>query len=227
MGTEPENTLRGIAAALQSHVDAIECDVRAAADGEVMLLHDAGLHRTTGDHRMLAEVTGLTARGLPVLLAGGSSSHTTVPTLAEALDAIDGRCSLIIEVKERGLGAAIAQRVREASATEWCWIWSFDPASIAECRAALPEVPASLLVAPLTPVAESLRTAVSLGCVGISLHSGLASARTIEEAHRRGLSVCTWTVNDRVRAAQLVADDIDGVCTDVPEHLEEAVRGSR
>ncbi len=49
----------------------------------------------------------------------------------------------------------------------------------------------------------------------------------LKEAHRRGLSVCTWTVNDRVRAAQLVADDIDGVCTDVPEHLEEAVRGSR
>ncbi|MFN8638633.1 MAG: glycerophosphodiester phosphodiesterase family protein [Dehalococcoidia bacterium] len=134
MGTRPENSLEGIAAALEDGVDAIEVDVRASRDGVAMLLHDASLARTHGDAHALAALTAGEARALGV------------PTLADALAAVAGRATLCIELKERGLEVAVARDVRSASAAAWCWTWAFDPSVASACREVLPEAPAALNV---------------------------------------------------------------------------------
>lgn len=217
MGTCPENTLGGIRAAIEARVDGIEVDVRAARDGTPMLLHDASLERTTGDPRLLAEVAPASARRRLVRGPEGRPGEEGVPTLAAALRAVAGRCLLVIEVKEPGLGPAVATRVRAERAAEWCWIWSFWPEIVAELRAALPEVPVSLNVGAPTPVDAAIREAVRLGAAGISLQHSLVTPRVVRDARRRGLSVYTWTVNDRRVARAMIAADVDAVCSDFPE----------
>ena len=219
MGTHPENTLGGIRAAIESDVDGIEIDVRATRDGAAALLHDAALTRTTGDPRTLVEVSAASARRLHVLGPDGTPGSDGVPTLAAALAEVGGRCLLVIELKEQGLGAEVARRVRAARAEEWCWIWSFNFGAVEEARAAMPTVPASYLVAPGTPVTTAIATAVRGGCAGISLHESLADEEAVRTAHRRGLAVYTWTVNDAKRARALMTADVDAICGNFPDRL--------
>jgi len=226
MGTHPENTLGGIRAAIEAGVDGIEVDVRASREGTAVLLHDAAFARTTGDPRILAETTAASARRLRVLGPGGEPGEDGVPALGAALAEVHGRCILVVEVKERGLGTEIARRIRAARAEQWCWAWSFNIQAVEEARAAMPGVPASLLVAPGTSVSTAIASAIRAGCAGVSLHGSLVDDATVDFAHRRGLAVYTWTVNDAKRAREIVAADVDAICGDFPARLAPIVRAT-
>ena len=224
MGTHPENTLGGIRAAIEAGVDGVEVDVRASREGTGVLLHDATFARTTGDPRILADTAAASARRLRVRGPGGEPGEEGVPGLSAALAEVHGRCILVMELKELGLGAEIARRVRAARAEQWCWAWSFDINAVAEIRAAMPGVPASLLVAPGTAVPMAIASATRVGCAGVSLHESLINEATVDLAHRRGLAVYTWTVNDVKRGRAIVAADIDAICGDFPARLAPIVR---
>ncbi len=215
MGSQSENSIEGIVAALADGVDGIEIDVRASADGVPMLLHDAALERTHGDARALAALTTSEASALGV------------PTLDAALTAINGRTTLYIEVKERGLGAAVARAVRAARGTSWCWVWAFDPMAAAECRAALPEVPVALNssseAAALFGYESAAEVAVREGFAAISLDRRLVTHAIVEEAHGLGLLVFTWTLDEPADIEAVVASGVDGVCGNYPKRIRKVI----
>lgn len=219
MGTAPENSLEGIAAALAEAVDGIELDVRASKDGAPMLLHDATLARTLSDGRSLSALAGAEARALGV------------PTLEAALAAVSGRATLYIEVKERGLGQAVARAVRAADAAGWCSIWAFDPEVARESRAALPEVPVALNVGPGSsvrygygsPIEECARS----GFAGISLDHRLVTPELVREAHRRGLLVFSWTVDETAEIEHVLDAGVDGVCGNFPPRIRAVTEARR
>lgn len=217
MGASPENSLEGIAAALDEGVDGVEIDVRASADGVPMLLHDATLARTHRDSRALAELTASEAGALGV------------PTLEAALAAIEGRSTLYIEVKERGLGVAVAGAVRPARATSWCWVWAFDPGVGAECRVTLGEVPVALNASPeaaaLFGYASPIEVARREGFAAVSLDRRLVTPAVVEKAHRLGLTVFTWTVDEPADIEAVVAAGVDGVCGNFPDRIRAVVEG--
>jgi glycerophosphoryl diester phosphodiesterase len=219
MGTHPENSLAGIAAALAEGVDGIEIDVRASADGVPLLLHDATLARTHRDPRALATLTAAEARALGV------------PALQEALLAISGRATLYIEVKERGLDEAVARAVRAADAAGWCWIWAFDPGAARECRAALPEVPVALNASPESPAYfgydSSIEECARSGFAAVSLDSRLVTAGLVQQAHTRGLLVFTWTVDEPAEIERVLAAGVDGVCGNFPPRIRAVIQARR
>jgi glycerophosphoryl diester phosphodiesterase len=227
MGECPENTLAGVEVALAQHVDAIEIDVRATADGVPVLMHDASLQRTTGLATELSALTHAELEAARVRDPHGRLAPQPVPTLDEALVAIGGRAMLCIEVKEPGLQAAIARAVRSANAADWCWIWAFDPAVAVACREALPEVPAALNVAPGSGehygFASHVDAAVRAGFEAVSLADSMVNASTVTQAHRRGLMVFTWTVDEPQDVERVLASGVDGVCSNFPSRVRDAL----
>src|SRR6185295_11448303 len=98
----PENTLASFASALEVGADLVELDVQLTRDGEVVVIHDVTVDRTTngsGDVRQmtLAEVRALSA-GYPERF-GPEYEGERVPTLAEALNLMHGRARVMIELK--------------------------------------------------------------------------------------------------------------------------------
>ncbi len=230
MGTMPENTLAGIDAALADDVDGVEVDVRATRDGVAVLMHDATLERVTGDARELSAVAAEELAGLRVSGRDGGEARP-VPTLAEALARIAGRYILVIEMKERGIVAAAAEAVRAAGAASWCWVWASDPTVCAASRAALPESPAALIVGARSTGRPGLDHYVELaarsGLAAVNLHRSLATGRAVEEAHRAGLAVYCWTVNEPDEIERVIAAGVDAVCGDYPPRITTiAGRGS-
>ena len=230
MGTMPENTLAGISAAIEDGVDAIEVDVRATADGVPVLLHDASLERTTGDSRELTELTSDELSALRVIDPYADAGPQPVPSLADALALIDGRCRLVIEVKQADIEQLIATTLRDASATGWCWLWAFDVWIASAVSEALLEVPTSLLVgeraAPLDGPESPLKVAHGAGFAGVSLHRNLVTPEVVAEAHGHGLHVYTWTVNDEADLQRVRDAGVDGICGDYPRRITEALNRS-
>ena len=221
MGTMPENTLVGIDAAIEGGADGVEVDVRATSNGELVLLHDASLSRTTNDKRELSEVSLAELREVRVLDTHEAVGEQPVPTLAETLDRIDGRALFVIELKEAGLEERVASLVRSRDAAEWCWIWSFDPKVVAAARVALPEVPAWLTFSEESierfEVGDPFDTAPRLGAAGVSVRQTAVTAELVERARRRGLLTATWTVNEPESLVRVRDAGVDAICGDFPD----------
>ncbi|MBM3139125.1 MAG: glycerophosphodiester phosphodiesterase [Chloroflexi bacterium] len=223
MGTMPENTLAGVDAALADGVDGVEIDVRATADGHVVLLHDAALERTAGDPREVSSLTLADLTAVRVRPVHGHPRPEPVPTLSETLARIGGRCTLVIEVKQEGIEAAVARDVRAAGAAGWCWIWAFDPAVGAACRRVLPEVPVALNSGPDSPerygYASAIEAAAAARFAAVSFARDLVDPATVAAAHGRGLRVYTWTVDDPEEIARVVEAGVDAVCGNFPPRI--------
>jgi glycerophosphoryl diester phosphodiesterase len=127
-----ENSI-GAARAAVAKGFAIECDVRATKDGEIVVFHDETLDRLTD---RAGRVDALDAAAVTTIALRGSSE--TIPTLADFLAAVGGAVPLVVEVKSDFDGDLAATRQIAARLSEYAGpvvVESFDPALIAFLRA--------------------------------------------------------------------------------------------
>ncbi len=242
-GNAPENTLAGIEAAIRDGAHAIEVDVRATRDGALVLLHDETLERTTGDPRPVAEVSLAEVQQLRINDLHGRVTPQSIPTLAEAIAVIDGRCALEIDLPIRGLETAIAEVVRRYQAERWTWFTAHPPQDAALLRALCPRSLVFLSVAPHPLLAErndpelrghmpldlpdAIRIAASLGLHGLNPQHEALGPALIEHARARGLLVGCWTLNDADSIGRAVALGVDAITTDYPELAREIIESEQ
>lgn len=217
-GHAPANTLAGIRAALAFGVDGIEIDVQCSSDGVPVLMHDYTVDRTTNG---TGEVAKLTLDELRSLDAGGEPP----PTLAEALELTRGRTLLVCEIKQPGIEERLAEVIVEAGALDDVMIWSFFPQALKGARAAEPRIPAALLVSERhTGSLPDLReTAVSLGVQGLSVYHEAVNEDTLRLCRRSGLALFTWTADDPTAIEHLIDIGVDGICTNYPDRVNDAL----
>ena len=135
----PENTLAGFRKAMEIGVDFIELDVHLTQDHQVVVIHDANTKRTTG---VDAAVADLTLSEIKKMDAGTwfdeEFANERVPTLSEALQLINGRCQVMIEIKwpKKGIYEQIVEEIvkiiDQHAAASWVVIQSFEPAYLRE-----------------------------------------------------------------------------------------------
>ena len=206
-GHAPENTLLSIETALALGAEVIEIDVHRSLDGELIVMHDERVDRTTGGSGYIRDLT------LPQLRA------LRIPTLMEAMQAVKGRASLMIELKVRQI---VPEVIRVAANN--------------------PEVPVLyasffhselLRVRELEPTAQTIAlieaVPVSLTAFAIearATHAGIAFQSLEPEFVRRlqdaGIAVFTYTVDEprEIRYARSLG--VDGLISNFPDRLSES-----
>ncbi|MSQ31004.1 MAG: glycerophosphodiester phosphodiesterase family protein [Dehalococcoidia bacterium] len=221
-GDQPENTLAGIAAAIRDRADGVEVDVRVTRDGALVLMHDETLLRVTGDPRRIADVTLDELRALRVRDPRGVQPFQPVPTLAEAIAAVDGRCAIVIDCKLRGLEERVAATVRAADAQAWTW---FTPDHAEDAALLARECPRSrvLLSTWGADVGEAIEVAAGLGLAGVNADHEAVSAAHVERAHALGLLLGVWTVNSPGEIARALDLRVEIVMTDLPRRAINAI----
>ncbi len=122
----PENTLEAARICLDQKFQYVELDVRTTSDGELVVMHDPGLERTTDGSGLVIDadlglVRGLNAGGW---FREGSRQHS-VPTLDEYLELVRGRAGLYVEVKHAD-GQQLLDTIRAHDMLDDCFFWSFD-----------------------------------------------------------------------------------------------------
>lgn len=214
-GHAPENTLLGFDTAIALGAHWVECDVQLHS-GELLLMHDLRLERTTNGHGRLDETP------LDALRRLDAGQGQPIPTLQEALDLIDQRVGVNVELKTwNGCAAAVARVLREYVAQGWppekLLVSSFHLPELYEFRQLAPEIPVGALLCGV-PL-DWAGCAAELGASTLNLSDEFVDARLVADAQARGLKVYVYTVNHPAEIARMRALGVDGVFTDYPERV--------
>ena len=226
MKTDPENTIAGIRSAIARCVDAIEVDVQATSDGVPVLMHDCSLHRAIGDPRSIEDLTADEATALRVKSPTAGVATEPVALLADALAAVAGQAMLVLDIKMEGIAEEVARVIRESgTGTEIHLQCDFEQA--VEYHKLLPDIPITVgLRAGMIKkhgLHALLDRAVELGLFGVSIRSRILDDCAVEEAHKRGLFVKTWTIDREQDMERVLATGVDAVCGNYPQRMR-AVR---
>lgn len=215
-GLAPENTLRALEAGILAGAPWLEFDVQRHPSGELFLLHDLTLDRSTNGQGLPGALSWEALRALDAGLG------ERLPSLDEALDLIDQRAGVNIELKTwDGTAAAVAAKLRERVAAGWplekLLVSSFHLPELFEFHQLAPEIPVGALLCgvPLDWAA----CASELQATSLNLSSEFVDARLVADAKSRGLAVYVYTVNEPEEYRRLAALGVDGVFTDVPDRL--------
>jgi glycerophosphoryl diester phosphodiesterase len=237
-GLWPENTLYAFERAAALGVDVIETDVRATSDGEIVVIHDEHVGRTTdGAGRVpsltLAELKRLDA-GYRWTADGGRTfpfrgQGVTVPTLREVFAALPSmRFNIEPKQSDPPIVAPLCRLIREYGMTEKVMVAAFSGSTLEQFRRECPEVATSAsasevgvflamqrsgLAASYSPSVQAVQVPEWAGAVRV-LNKDFVAA-----AHGRNLRVHAWTVNDEEAMRRLIDIGVDGVMTDYPDRL--------
>jgi glycerophosphoryl diester phosphodiesterase len=207
----PENTLAAIERAIALGAAWVEVDVRACADG-LVVIHDDTLERTTNGHGPVATHTLAALRELDA----GSSERIPLPQ--EVLDQCRGRCAVNLELKGPGVAPRLLPLIEENLDAGWpagaLLCSSFDWSQLLTLRAALPNLPLGVLCEQVDAAAVAM--ARQLGARVIACALAHAEAAAVAAAHGAGCALWVFTVNDPADAGRLAALGVDGVFTDRP-----------
>ena len=228
LGLAPENTLAAFEQAIQIGVDALEIDVRATRDGQLVVLHDPALDRTTDRQGLVRELSLAQVRQAD---AGSwfdpRFRNERVPTLEEVLDLARHRALVLIEVKANFIAEHLLHVVETMGAESQVIIQSFNPQTVQRVKLLDPGVPTALLVGklPTTPsrmrarrlVGQILRT----GANALAVWHAALTPPFFEEMRKRAISVWVWTVDEEIIMRDLVLMGIQGIITNYPDRLNQ------
>ena len=223
---ETENTAAAFRRARADGADGVELDVLQCATGEVVVFHDDDLKRLAGRPESIAQLPYRVLRDIP--LRGG----TTIPTLAEALEACGPDLIVNVELKvsrvsfsiTAALVDAVARVLERTGAGPRVLVSSFNPWAVHVWRRRVPPVRAALLFERRSPL--PLRRAwLAPWLRPFALHPELVLCTPARVAawKRRGYWVSVWTVDDPAALRACRQMGVDAVITNDPAQARAAL----
>ncbi len=219
----PENTLAAFELAVRQGADAIELDAKLTADGQVVVIHDQTVDRTTDGS---GKVSDLTLAELRALDAGShfdvSFRGEPIPTLEEVFQAVGPVLYINVELTNYAsptdpLPDKVAELVRKYQLEDRVLFSSFNPLALFRIQKLLPDSPAGLLALPGRGGAWA-RSWLGRLVPHQSLHpeQGDVTPALIRRVHRSGRKIFVWTVNEPEVMRRMFAWEVDGIFTDDP-----------
>jgi glycerophosphoryl diester phosphodiesterase len=231
----PENTVPAFEAAARAGADVVELDVRLSRDGVPVVCHDPDVSATTDGG---GQVHTLSVAELKRLDAGAGGPRAEIPTLEEALEAI-GRAGLGVDLEiknipgepafdspDEGVLKATLKALDRVGFTRPVLVSSFNWITIEACRRVAPDLATGFLTVAAVDPRAALDYARQNGHRFVLPHVAAvveAGRPLVREAHREGLRVGTWTVDDEASLERLFGWDVDAVASNDPA-LAVAVR---
>lgn len=209
---EPENTIRSFKRALELGVNAIELDVRRTKDGELVVIHDAEVDRTTNGKGLVSELTLKEVKEL------SAEKGEKIPTLEEALDFIDRKAKILVELKEVGVEGRVLDIIRVKNLEDNVIIISFYEEALKRVRELSDRVKTGLIyVRHKDPVGAAL----SLKAQYLLPMYKLVYPSLVKRAHENGLKIIVWTINTFEEAEKYAKMGVNGIASDKPDILRD------
>jgi glycerophosphoryl diester phosphodiesterase len=231
----PENTIEAFRLAREQGAPYLELDVHLSVDGELVVIHDSSVSRTTGrrgrvENMTLAELRKLDA-GYKFTMDHGRTfpyrgKGVGIPALGEVLDHFPAmRITVELKPTRDGVAEALAEKLRAHRALDRVIVASSEHELLRRFRDAAPGVPTSFSKNEVREFLARLRSGTTDGyrppgvAFQVPEYKGLrrvVSKAVIEAVHRFGIEVHVWTVNEPVHIARLLDWGVDGIMTDDP-----------
>ena len=212
---ELENSLAAFRAAAGLGADAVELDVHATIDGEIIVHHDPSV------------------LGLPIaqarardLAASPLSNGEHIPTLAQALDVL-GQLKVFVEVKvlDPRWDDRLVQTLDRGPNPAGYAVHSFAFDVVRRLREKRDSLPTGILSE--VPTRSPQQTLVDAKAKTLWQERSTLDEALVKTVHGLGATIIAWTVDNRSDMERLVRWGVDGICTNHPERGRRVVDASR
>jgi len=245
-GIWPGDTMYAFEKAVALGADVLEMDAHITKDGEIVLMHDEKVDRTTDGSGLIVDLTIAELKQLDAAYKWTNDAGVTfpfrgqgiqVPTLRELFDKFpDMRYVIEIKLTENPIDKPLCDLIHEKDMQEKVVIASFHDDAMAMFRAICPEVATSASRSEVTkfvilgkvflsdwdsPKYQSLQVPWEKS---ESKNIPIMTARFIRESHAKHLHVEPWTVDDPELMKQYIQWGVDGIITDRPDVMMEVLK---
>ncbi len=244
-GVWPGDTMLAFESAVQIGADVLEMDAHLTKDGQIVLMHDEAVDRTTDGIGLIEEMTLAELKQLDAAYDWSNDDGKSfpyrgqgiqVPTLEDVFQKFP-QMRYVIEIKltMRPIENPLCDLVRQYNMQDKVLVGSFHDEAMQSFRAICPEVATSA-------ASDEVRNYVLLGKVFLwgfylprfqtiqppydpaeSLGITIVTERFIRESHAKNIRVEPWTVNDPELMKQYIEWGVDGIITDRPDLLVEVL----
>ncbi|GKU76135.1 glycerophosphodiester phosphodiesterase [Paenibacillus sp. L3-i20] len=220
----PENTLAAFKKGIELGATGIETDVQRTKDGQLVLIHDESLLRTTGMDKLVKDVS---YEQLSLLDAGSwfdsSFSDERVPTLQQLLE-ITRHTNLIINIELKngiflypGMEQEVIDVVRSFGMSQQVIISSFNHYSLAHCKQLAPEIKTGILY--MEGLYKPWEYALTLNADALHAYKYAVLPEWVAQATQHGITYNPFTVNEIAEMERLLQAEVAGIITDYPDRL--------
>jgi len=229
----PGNTLAAFKNAIELGVDMIEIDVHLSKDSKVIVIHDGTIDATTDGS---GEIKSMTLDEIKKYDAGTwfdkKFKNEHIPTLDEVMEILNGKVSLLIEIKEGdehypGLEERVVETIHKYNATDWAFVQSFNEKTVLKVKKMDPAITTFYLLGTnFNEYYSNLADKVSTGkniekkYDGIAPHFSFLNNDKVKVFHQAGFSVFAWTVDEPDDMKKIVNINVDGIITNLPDKLK-------
>ena len=215
-GYEPENTFVSFQKALDMQVDGIELDVHLSADGEIMVIHDESIDRTTNGKGF---VNALSLRELKAFRINGKYE---IPSLKEVFDLVNQDCFINIELKSHEAADKVVSLIEKYVAKkDWKYdrflVSSFDWNALQQVAFLNDKIPIGVLTE--TDLDLALAFAKFIQAKSIHPHFHLLTKENTAKIQEKGLQVFPWTINELEDIQKIKTFNVNGIITDFPNRI--------
>lgn len=211
-----ENTLESIQKAINLGVDAIEVDIHACKTGELIVIHDPSVDRTTNGTGKIAKLTYTQISQLT------TTNGYNIPTLEQVLDFCQGKCHIHIELKGKGTATKTAALItQQVENNHWAFdsliISSFKFSRLKKIKTLNPHIQLGLIAHK--NLKEKLQLAAENNFYAFYAFHEKLKKPVVTLAKKNGIKIYCWTVNKKLNIKKMVSLAVDGIITDHPEKL--------
>lgn len=225
----PENTIAAFDLAVDMKADYIEIDVQRSKDGELVLIHDTTVDRTTDGTGKVGELTFEQLRSLDAgSWKGEQYEGEPIPTFEEILDRYRGKVGILIELKapelypgiEKQVAEALKERNLDKPQNEKIIIQSFNFVSMKTTNELLPLVPIGVLTSNRAHTTPEALQEFSTYADWFNPSYGIVTEELVNQVHSLGMKIGSWTVRSQEAADFLFEMKVDAIITDYPDYVD-------
>ncbi|MBC8078723.1 MAG: glycerophosphodiester phosphodiesterase [Gorillibacterium sp.] len=223
-GDAPENTMAAFRLAVQQGAEGIELDIQMSQDGELVVIHDESLDRTTNGsglvaHHRVAELKRLDASNRFPEYRGES-----IPLLQEVLEYLaPTSLELNIELKNgiilyEGMEEKVIRLVKEYAMENRIVFSSFNHYTLVKLARLAPDIERGILYGE--GLYEPWKYATSIKAAALHAHYFAVHPEIVAGAHAAGVKIRPWTVNEDADIRRMIAMGVDAVITNYPARMK-------
>ncbi|MDX1805512.1 MAG: glycerophosphodiester phosphodiesterase family protein [Paenisporosarcina sp.] len=228
-GYAPENTIAAFDKAIEMKADYIEMDIQRTKDGELVIIHDTSVDRTTEGSGYIKDLTLNELRSLDAgSWKGTEFAGEKIPTFDEILDKYHGKIGILLELKAPeiypGIEESIAQELKDRHLdkpqNEKMILQSFNFESMKKMNTLLPNVPIGVLTWSKADTTPQALKEFSAYADYFNPSYGLINEELVNQVHSLGMKISSWTVRSQESADFLLEMNVDGIITDYPDYVD-------